>query len=132
MTDNAGWVHVDFYGRAPNHQTITGVNVPEAAATLMKAFGFTHIDKLTATRVAHPENAISSSNLVSTWKAYLEIPDGMHPAGLAAWCEKEGIDPATAVIIARVEYAENGPEAFVQYEVPEGTPGARWAGLRPA
>ena len=131
MIDNAGWVHVDFYGRAPDYQAVTGVNVPVVAAELMQAFGFTHIDKLTAVRVAHPENAISSSNLVSVWVMRQEIPSEMRVTDLVPWCQKEGIDLATAVIIARVEYAENGPEAFVQWEVPEGTEFAKFAGLRP-
>ena len=130
MTDNAGWVHVDFYGRAPDTQAVTGVNVPVVAAELMQAFGFTHIDKLTATRVAHPENAISS-NLIAVWEMFVEVPYDMRPSGLVPWCEKNGIDPATAALIARKEYEDGSAEVFVRYQVPEGTEGAKFAGFIP-
>ena len=44
--DEAQWVKVEFYGRVPDLQIITGVEPAEVCETLMRAFGFTHIDGL--------------------------------------------------------------------------------------
>ena len=40
------WVKVGFYGRVRHGEVITGVDLREVSAQLMKAFGFTHIDDL--------------------------------------------------------------------------------------
>ena len=42
------WVRVEFYGALPSGQVMTGLDPLETADTLMRSFGFTYIDGLSA------------------------------------------------------------------------------------
>ena len=57
MDDTAQWVKVEFYARLPDYQAMVDVDVAGVSATLMRAFGFTHIDGLTVYVTQKPASA---------------------------------------------------------------------------
>lgn len=48
----AQWMRVEFYGLVPYGQVVTDVDPVGVGETLMRSFGFTHLDGLTMVAVA--------------------------------------------------------------------------------
>lgn len=61
MSRDAQWVRVEFYGVVPAGQSVRNVDLSEVGETLMRAFGFTHIDGLAAYAAHHADPARSGT-----------------------------------------------------------------------
>lgn len=73
-SDSAQWVRVEFYGRVPDGQNIKQVDIPTVSQTLMRAFGFTRIDGITACHTRPPgEQTDGATTTAAFWRARQEV-----------------------------------------------------------
>lgn len=83
--DGAGpWTRVEFFGLIPPGDTIADINPDELGATLMHAFGFTHIDGLTVA-VTHLAGKAAGPSIESG-RVLVVVPSrGVNPMPLCGY-----------------------------------------------